>query len=1062
MDELGLPGQYLLGDRTTETRGGNGRAARTVSQDEVDRLSAERRPSTPQAGWDVVFRPPKSYSILWAVGGHELGNNIKAIHDEAVDEALAYLEDAAATARTTTTVGDKRTRVRVETTGFIAAAFDHRDSRAGDPLLHTHVVVANSTRRPDGSWAALEPRGLYRQALAADGVYQATFRHLAERRLGIASDPVVNGWADASGVPRHVVEHFSKRSVAIEAELARIGAHSASARQAAALATRDHKQRDHDTDLHERWRAEAEAIGFDADAVARCLGTTKGQSLDGRTRDVVFANLAGPNGLTDESATFTRSDVIAALSTAFGGAVRGADLVHLADAFCARSDVLPLAESRPGHRKSRVLSLSGEWTTHLAETTYTTSELAQIEADLMACAVADSPTPVVDEAVVDDVLRRRADLNAEQRQMVRVVCATPTAIRSVVGYPGSGKTYATEAVVAALVDSGIPVLGCAVTAEASDELARQTGLATRRGSLGCDTIAKVLGDLDHPEFGGLPSGTVVLVDEASTVSHRDLHRLARHAERAGGALVLIGDPHQHSAVGPGNFFDWLVQQGPTATLISNNRQRDLTDENGTVVVSLAEERKASVEFREGQVASSLARRDADGKVTRADTAAELYDRVVDDWFADWQQGGRDPMIATRNEVRAELSTRARSRLAAAGLLQGVAVDIGGQPLQVGDVIVTRRNNRRLRSTNDPAWFVKNGSRGTVVGIDGESGDLTVRFDGHDVTHDVLLPNRWAAASTDGRSHVEYGYAVTDYGVQGRTLDVARSVIDDSTSVAGAYVATTRGRYANRLYVVEGRQGDRGLDSDITHDIEANSADRNLDHVAERLAGREDDALIHEMDPRATAAGRLALTSTLQELEGRLAGVERRLAAAPPDVSRRIAGADRRLDELTTRRRARSSGLTFGERRELDAQISTLQGRLVELCAAQDDHDAYRGAHEQVYDRRDLLRAAIEARSTRVRLTAPTSLGRLLPQEDDLLDRSARAERRGALEELALWSDRQGLPPAQARSITDVLGPRPTDPDQRDQWARAADAARHVDPRAAELVPELALDLIPPL
>lgn len=1056
------PSAYLIGQRTPPGPGSNGGRLRwTVTQDEVDRLAADRRPPSAQAGWDVVFRPPKSYSILWAVGGADLGNAIKAIHHESVDEAVSYLEDAAATARTTTTVGGKRRRVRVETTGFVAAAFDHRDSRAGDPLLHTHVVVANATRRSDGTWAALEPRGLYRQALAADGVYQATFRHLAEHRLGIASEPVVNGWADARGVPRHVVEHFSKRSSAIEAELARIGSNSASARQAAALATRDHKRHDHDVDLHERWRDEARSIGFDDDAVQRCLGTTTGRDLDPRTADIVFANLAGPEGLTAHSATFTRSDVIAALANAIGGAVRGSTVVELADEFCSRADVLPLAETRPGQRKARVLDLRGQWSTHLAETTYTTADLAAIESSLIEWADSPVAAPSVDEHLVDAILAERPTLSDEQRRMVRSVCESRSGLRSVVGYPGAGKTYGTEAVVAGFAAASIPVLGCAVTAEAADELARHTGLNSRQGTLGCDTIAKVLGDLDHPEFGGLPHHTIVIVDEASTVSHRDLHRLANHVQRAQGALVLVGDPHQHSAVGPGNFFLWLTTRGATATLVSNNRQRDVLDDDGTVTVSLDEERKAAIEFRDGQIAASLARRDADSKVTRAPTAGELYDQVVDDWFADWMSGSRDPMIATRNEVRHQLAARARIRLSKAGILTGPSVDIDGRPFQVGDTIVTRRNNRRLRSADDPSWFVKNGSRGNVVAIDPQSGDLTVRFYAGTRHHEIVLPHSWAVGNTAGTAHVEYGYAVTDYGVQGRTLDVSRAVLDDSTTAAGAYVATTRGRIANRLYLVEGNQGDRGFDGDVIHDLEANSRDRDLDDLADRLTSDTPDPLLHEIDPRVAEAGHLAATSTLQDLETRLTGVDRRLANAPPDVSRRIAGAECRIDELTTQRRALGTRLAPTERRELRAQIGALTNRLEKLHAAQADHDAYRETHQHVFERRDLLRSAIEARTTRLRLHAPAAIGHILPAPPGA-DRQKRSTHRAALEDLAVWADRRGQPPDQAASLRDLFGPYPRDPDLAAEWRRIAAATREAVAEAIDPVPELTPDLTPPL
>ena len=41
---------------------------------------------------------------------------------------------------------------QVDVTGLVAAAFTHRDSRAGDPDLHTHVAVANKVQTLDGRW----------------------------------------------------------------------------------------------------------------------------------------------------------------------------------------------------------------------------------------------------------------------------------------------------------------------------------------------------------------------------------------------------------------------------------------------------------------------------------------------------------------------------------------------------------------------------------------------------------------------------------------------------------------------------------------------------------------------------------------------------------------------------------------------------------------------------------------------------------------------------------------------------------------------------------------------
>ncbi|MGH9190421.1 MAG: MobF family relaxase, partial [Acidimicrobiales bacterium] len=692
-----LPRTFLLGDRLDSHHHGGHRYRWSISQASVDRLREQRRPPGARAGWDLVFRPPKSYSVLWAVGPDRVGGEIRDIHHEAVADALAYLEVSAGRGRTTAGLGKARKRVRAASGGFVVAAFDHRDSRAGDPLLHTHCVVANATRLDDGRWTALEPRGLYRHGLAADAVYQATFRHLAEHRLGLASEPVVNGWADVAGVPRSVIEHFSKRSEEIAAELARVGSDSATARQVAAVASRRAKATRRGSEgLHERWRAEAASVGFGPDAAAACLGRAASSHVDAERIERLFDRLAGPQGLTESCATFSRADVVAALASALGGSFRGPEVVVLADRFLSSSRALQVREHRAGLPRQRLVDPgTGVFSDDLASARFTTPELAGIEARLMAVAGRVTSGLLAAGEIVEEILAERAELSDEQRSMVRTVCGPGSFMRPVVGYPGSGKTYATEACVAVLRRSGVPVIGCAVTADAADELARATGLGDS-----CDTIARTLLDLDHPQFGGLAVGTVVMVDEASTVSHRDLDRLVRHVEGAGGCLVLVGDPHQHGPVGPGHFFGWLVGQATpeAAVLRANQRQRDVVAGTGGVVVSLAAERAANEEFREGRIADALMRRESVGLVTKAATASELQDAMVADWFSAWKTGAADPMITTRNAVRHQLNLRARTLLGEAGALAGPVLEVSGTSFQAGDLVVARENSRRLRGS----------------------------------------------------------------------------------------------------------------------------------------------------------------------------------------------------------------------------------------------------------------------------------------------------------------------------------------------------------------------------
>ena len=122
--------------------------------------------------------------------------------------------------------------------GFVAAAFRHRTSRAGDPQLHTHVLVANLGRGPDGRWSALDARQLYAQARVASFVYQAVLRGELTRGWALSGRRCARGSPRWPACPRDVMRAFSRRRAEIEAALEERGTEGARAAEAAALATR--------------------------------------------------------------------------------------------------------------------------------------------------------------------------------------------------------------------------------------------------------------------------------------------------------------------------------------------------------------------------------------------------------------------------------------------------------------------------------------------------------------------------------------------------------------------------------------------------------------------------------------------------------------------------------------------------------------------------------------------------------------------------------------------------------------------------------------------------------
>jgi conjugative relaxase-like TrwC/TraI family protein len=244
------------------------------------------------AAFDLTFSAPKSVSVLFGVGERDVRVAVRSAHEQAVREALAYLEASAAFVRR----GPAGSEV-MQADGLIAAAFRHRTSRVGDPQLHTHLLVANLARGSDGRWSALDGRRLYAHARTASFFYQAVLRGELTHALGIEWAPVEKGIAEIAGVPPQVLRAFSRRRAEIEAAMDKRGTSGVPAAEAAALATRRPKDRRVSADvLADGWRQLAATLGLDARAVRALMDRAHAPELDQTTWVRTLAGLIGPQG----------------------------------------------------------------------------------------------------------------------------------------------------------------------------------------------------------------------------------------------------------------------------------------------------------------------------------------------------------------------------------------------------------------------------------------------------------------------------------------------------------------------------------------------------------------------------------------------------------------------------------------------------------------------------------------------------------------------------------------------------------------------------------------------
>jgi conjugative relaxase-like TrwC/TraI family protein len=304
--------------------------------------------------FDVVLRPTKSVSILYGLGYAATGRAVLRAHHAGLAEAVAYLDEH---------LGARRGHGGVQHVsgqGLPAVGFDHRTSREGDPLVHTHLVIANRVQGPDGRWTALDGRDLYRHRLAADAIYRATYQRELVRTLGVewtAAD--THGDRELQGVSGELVRSFSKRAGQIDAELDRLGADGRERTPRlvkwTVQATRKPKQHETADTLYDRWQTEAAERGVDADTLVRTVTGRTANRVQERTVsaeavDRLFDRLAAPDGLTAQASTFTRPDVLVALGAGLAGIGR-TELEAMADRFLAERAVSVVADRAVEERR---------------------------------------------------------------------------------------------------------------------------------------------------------------------------------------------------------------------------------------------------------------------------------------------------------------------------------------------------------------------------------------------------------------------------------------------------------------------------------------------------------------------------------------------------------------------------------------------------------------------------------------------------------------------------------------------------------------------------------------
>lgn len=854
----GEPPGYWLGEGAAQlglkdkpiTRDGLRNILKGFSIDGKEKLVQNAGKPGRHKGYDFTFNAPKDVSVLWAASPRWMQMEIQKAHDRAVSTSINYLQEHALFTRR-----GKEGQV-VEHAKAIVAAYEHCTSRAEEPHLHTHCLLANICIREDGTFGTFYGRvvkdengqvidaenPLFDHMKAAGAVYQLALATELKNGLGLDPRPAENGFSfEVERLSREPVDFYSTRRKEIEELMQMKGFASAEAAEIANYETRKQKREIFRKELFERWGEELAQFGLTQDKAEGFCNQL--QSLHDYEKEIADAIQAAHQELTEDRGGFPLADLYERTANHLVASGVAFQDVHKA----IQKEIVDGSLISLGTEKMQRV-LSNQETLTLEDNCTKQMDQAQENASHMVSgynvAKAIEETEKVqgftyDKEYCEAISYLTTGITAQGRNV--------GANRVLIGDAGSGKTTLLRTVKNVFEKEGYRVVGTALPGKATDELQNKAEIPSA-------TLAKWNYELKKTPWDDLKhetrmyaraaqnkttwqndttltldKKTVLVIDEAAMTDTPQLYKLYERAQEAGSIVIWSGDDKQCQAIGHGGAFSLAARMSDAVRISDNFRQRHPEDK---------ELAKLASQGTSKELLQNLADRD---KLHVQATKDKSIKNLVDDWS---KAGVRHPqshhIFVGTHQDRVKINAECQQkRIAAYKRFLGVGIkNHEGQKLFKGDYIVFQENlllknqyqkfgtyltgklTEALTHTQQGAERVRTGQFGTILTVNPLSKELRVKMDDGRLLsvptsiRDESKKNILGAYHTDifgehieRKTAISLGYATTIPAGQGSEFENTYHLVGGPMQDRElTYVQVTRHQEVTNVYTTEGEAG----------------------------------------------------------------------------------------------------------------------------------------------------------------------------------------------------------------------------------------------------------------